>query len=103
MIRGVYGSDGLRGFWRGAVPTIIRNAPGTAFYFFTLDQIRYQFLLNYRKYSLLGKLFDEKRMAPNNAGNALIGSIARGISGFIFMPITVLKIRFEVSLRLYLI
>ena len=101
MIRGVYKTDGLKGFWRGAVPTVIRNVPGTAFYFFTLDQIRYQVLLNYKKYTWLGRMFDERRMAPNTAGHAFIGCVARGISGFIFMPITVLKIRFEVpSLKL---
>jgi solute carrier family 25, member 38 len=89
--------DGLRGFWRGAIPTLIRNVPGTSCYFIVLDQVRYKFLLNMHKYEFLKVLFDEKKMQPNNIGNGVIASISRGISGFIFMPITVLKIRFEVS------
>ena len=40
-------------------------------------------------------------MQPNNLGNGVIASISRGVSGFIFMPITVLKIRFEVFSFLY--
>ena len=91
--------DGLRGFWRGAVPTLIRNVPGTSCYFVVLEQVRYLFLSNIHKYKFLRTLLDERKMQPNNFGNGVIASISRGISGFIFMPITVLKIRFEVLSR----
>ena len=32
--------DSVLGLWKGTVPTIIRNVPGTGLYFMTLNQLR---------------------------------------------------------------
>jgi solute carrier family 25 protein 38 len=91
------GPEGLRGYWRGTVPTLVRNVPGTALYFAILDGIRGR-LRRCRPAlppAIDGLLFQSNGHHLTNAGNALVGSTARGISGFIFMPITVLKVRFE--------
>ena len=68
----IYYKDGLRGFWRGLTPTLIRNVPGTALYFMTLHRIR-----------------------DVCSNNVIAGALARVSVGFMMMPVTVLKVRQE--------
>ena len=39
--KSVVDTSGYRGLWRGTVPTIARNVPGVAAYFYTLNQLRW--------------------------------------------------------------
>ncbi|KAJ1960340.1 hypothetical protein GGI12_003856 [Dipsacomyces acuminosporus] len=92
----VIAQDGVRGLWRGTVPTLVRNAPGTSLYFY---------FLNHTKALCLGA---ERRLHndPNRAklsptSNLLVGGSSRALAGFLLMPGTVLKVQYESSLYKY--
>jgi solute carrier family 25 protein 38 len=40
MIRQMYHTEGLFVFWKGTLPTILRNVPGSALYFGILKEMR---------------------------------------------------------------
>ncbi|GFZ50798.1 hypothetical protein JCM24511_08556 [Saitozyma sp. JCM 24511] len=40
VLREVLRDDGIPGLWRGTVPTLVRNVPGVAMYFYALSAIR---------------------------------------------------------------
>jgi solute carrier family 25 protein 38 len=65
-----------------------RNVPGSAMYFFALAEIRSALATSH---STTGK------NPLQTWDNLLAGATARGSVGFIMMPITVVKIRYEVS------
>lgn len=76
-----------------------RNVPGSALYFFALSEIRqtlattrhvWQPMLN--KSGANGKVTAEHQRWEN----LFSGSAARGAVGYIMMPITVVKVRYEV-------
>jgi solute carrier family 25 protein 38 len=80
-------NEGILGLWRGTIPTILRNVPGSSLYFFSLHVLR----SGMRKIS-----FKDKPALSENVVNLSAGMIARVSVGLVFMPATVLKIRFEV-------
>lgn len=100
--------DGLIGLWRGMTPTIVRNVPGVAFYFFSLAELR-RFMSTIPQLSQIqpepsNNLSNSKvtilpRLSP--AGDLAAGMMARTAVGFVLMPITVVKTRFESSLYSY--
>ena len=75
-----------------------RNVPGSALYFFALSEIREVLTRTGRSWQpILNKSI------PNTADyrrweNLVSGSAARGAVGYIMMPITVVKVRYEVIL-----
>ncbi|CAO3650904.1 unnamed protein product [Mucor fragilis] len=97
-IKDIVHNNGYSGLWRGTVPTIIRNVPGSAFYFFALSEIR----------EILAKTRGTWQPILNKSGpnglptaehqrweNLFSGSAARGAVGYVMMPITVVKVRYE--------
>lgn len=90
---------GVLGFWRGTLPTLFRNVPGVAVYFVTLQQLQYLLLVAHQRRWLSARLdralWDDSAMRPTGLGNMLIGGAARAVAGFLLMPATVLKVRFE--------
>ncbi len=70
-----------------------RNVPGSALYFFALSEIR-QIVSNSRTIwkPVMNNNKDHQRWE-----NLFSGSTARGAVGYIMMPITVVKVRYEVS------
>lgn len=97
-IKDIVSANGYSGLWRGTVPTIMRNVPGSALYFFALSEIRqtlaatrhvWQPLLN--KSGANGATTTEHQRWEN----LFSGSAARGAVGYIMMPITVVKVRYE--------
>ncbi|KAG1044718.1 hypothetical protein G6F43_011418 [Rhizopus delemar] len=85
------------GLWRGTIPTIMRNVPGSALYFFALSEIR-QIVSNSRSFwkPVMNNNKDHQRWE-----NLFSGSTARGAVGYIMMPITVVKVRYESNLYNY--
>ncbi|KAJ3338931.1 hypothetical protein HDU93_008910, partial [Gonapodya sp. JEL0774] len=101
--------------WRGTLPTLLRNVPGSALYFASLAEIR----------SFLNRSLDPFVVVvappkgtgtptPTNKGKGKIsrsqkdaivdisaGALARGGAGLVLMPATVLKVRFESTVYPY--
>lgn len=86
VVESIVQHEGVGGLWRGTLPTIIRNVPGTGLYFLTLSE--------FRKYLL-------KNSVERNTANLLAGAVARITIGFAMMPVTVVKARFESDLYRY--
>jgi solute carrier family 25 protein 38 len=82
----------LAELWRGTLPTLVRNVPGTALYFVTLQQLRYLMIIADSRFKL-GLIAPDGRSSP--LANALAGGLSRLLAGFCFMPFTVLKVHFE--------
>jgi solute carrier family 25 protein 38 len=76
--------DGAKGLWRGTVPTILRNVPGSALYFAFLNESK-SFFGNYLK---------------GDAVNLVAGGMSRMLAGLVLMPATVVKVRYEVRIPL---
>ncbi|KAI8094788.1 solute carrier family 25 member 38 [Thamnidium elegans] len=97
-VKDIVSNNGYSGLWRGTVPTIMRNVPGSALYFFALSEVR-MILANTRStwQPLLNKAgIDGKTTAEHQRWENLVsGSTARGAVGYIMMPITVVKVRYE--------
>ncbi|KAJ1964224.1 hypothetical protein IWQ62_002994 [Dispira parvispora] len=113
-VRKVVRDNGVSGLWRGTWPTVLRNSPGSAAYFAILNQFK-QAMAKVEHY--LGvhpsqritqaASYDASR-SPNaqkvvlsNTGNLIAGSSARALVGFMLMPVTVIKVRFESDLYRY--
>ncbi|PJF17617.1 Solute carrier family 25 member 38 [Paramicrosporidium saccamoebae] len=88
VVQNTVRNDGIR-------PTLIRNVPGVAVYFATLQQLQYLVLLANRRG--FPYFYDEAGQKLSTAGNLLVGASARTFAGALLMPATVLKVRFESS------
>ncbi|RCH97965.1 hypothetical protein CU098_011645, partial [Rhizopus stolonifer] len=87
-IKDIVQANGYSGLWRGTVPTIMRNVPGSALYFFALSEIRETLAKTRASWQ---PMFN--RSMTNTADyqrweNLVSGSAARGAVGYIMMPIT---------------
>ncbi|KAI9221354.1 mitochondrial carrier domain-containing protein [Blastocladiella britannica] len=78
---------GIPGLWRGTAPTVLRNVPGSAFYFYFLHHLR--------------SAFSRTQVVSRDSANMISGAAARGTAGLIFMPISVIKVRYESSQYAY--
>ncbi|KAI9173301.1 hypothetical protein H9P43_007432 [Blastocladiella emersonii ATCC 22665] len=87
VVRQVVDERGVQGLWRGTSPTILRNVPGSAFYFFFLHHLRH---------ALHGS-----GAVSRDTANMVSGATARGVAGLIFMPVSVIKVRYESSAYAY--
>ncbi|KAK9234867.1 mitochondrial carrier domain-containing protein [Lipomyces kononenkoae] len=90
----------LRKLWRGTLPSVIRTSVGSGLYFSTLHSLR-SYVQKHSAPSISSGKSSVKRSSvlPQVQGyaNLLTGSFARGAVGFVMMPVTVLKVRFESS------
>lgn len=112
-IKSVLRDDGIQGLWRGTVPTVARNVPGVALYFYSVSEIR-AFLsqadipylamtspLNLKPSPLSSSPSSSSSSSTlarlTITGNLISGAVARVAVGFLLSPITVVKARFESS------
>ncbi|KAF9918963.1 hypothetical protein FBU30_011219, partial [Linnemannia zychae] len=101
---GIIKEGSVLSLWRGTAPTIVRNVPGAAMYFTVLNEART--LLARRK------IHGMERADMNNASgsalpklsnteNLVAGGASRAAIGFVMMPATVIKVRYESNLYNY--
>lgn len=99
----------LKQFWRGTIPSTLRTGIGAALYFTSLNALRQ----HVARSSLLqssgvvrtrnGRINSSSSSLPrlSNLANLTTGAIARASVGFIMMPITVIKVRYESNYYTY--
>ncbi|WOO77922.1 Mitochondrial glycine transporter [Vanrija pseudolonga] len=98
VVRQVLAEDGVRGLWRGTVPTVVRNVPGVAIYFYMLSSIRYELGRVPFFKTVVESTDGKKRSALSKlsaTGNLVAGAVARTSVGFVLNPVTIIKARFE--------
>ncbi|KAJ6171050.1 Mitochondrial glycine transporter [Penicillium chermesinum] len=92
----------IRGLWRGTLPSALRTGFGSALYFTSLNALRQTIaqsttpLANasiQKSSSALPKL--------SNTANLATGAVARVSAGFVMMPVTVIKVRYESDFYAY--
>lgn len=100
--RGVLETSGVRGLWRGTVPTVVRNVPGVAAYFYMMNELRW-LVATYRVPYLAtsrakARTQNGSTLAQlSTMGNLVTGAFARVAIGFALNPISIVKARFESS------
>ncbi|KAJ1795499.1 hypothetical protein LPJ59_004305, partial [Coemansia sp. RSA 2399] len=95
-IRSTIATDGVLGLWRGTVPSLIRNAPGTSLYFYFLNHTKHLCLALEHRIS-----GDSSRTKLSSMSNMAVGASSRAMAGFLLMPGTLLKVHYESSLYKY--
>lgn len=91
--------------YRGTVPSALRTGFGSALYFAGLNAIR----SSAAKVPILaasgtasgGGSGSSGLVKLSNTGNMLAGAVARASAGFVLMPLTIIKVRYESSLYNY--
>ncbi|KAH7136652.1 mitochondrial carrier domain-containing protein [Dactylonectria macrodidyma] len=88
--------------WRGTVPSALRTGFGSALYFTSLNAIRQ----HAQRTGILGHRIQTQSGSSalpslSNSANLVSGAVARTFAGFVLMPLTVIKVRFESSLYSY--
>ncbi|KAF9097791.1 hypothetical protein BGX29_003625 [Mortierella sp. GBA35] len=100
---GIIKEGSILSLWRGTAPTIVRNVPGAAMYFTVLNEART--LLARRKINGLERTdtFTAGSALPklSNTENLIAGGASRAAIGFVMMPATVIKVRYESNLYNY--
>lgn len=101
--------NSLKQLWRGTLPSVIRTGVGSALYFSSLNALR-QHIARSNILTSTGLVKTAKGSPEysssslprlSNIANLATGAIARASAGFIMMPITVIKVRYESSLYSY--
>ena len=80
----IFRMDGIKGFWRGLTPALLKLSLSAGFYFAFLSKIEQKFNAIHSKYM------------KENTKNFLSSSISRSLSGLLTNPIQVVRTRFEV-------
>lgn len=84
------------------MPSALRTGFGSALYFTSLNAIRQHAQRN----GILGRRLQTQNGSSalpslSNSANLVSGAVARTFAGFVLMPLTVIKVRFESSLYSY--
>lgn len=96
----------FKDLWRGALPSTLRTLLGAGLYFTILSQLR-SYIATYKQQKqtllLLKHQHGSTSVLPRllHMENLLSGSIVRALVGFITMPITIIKTRFESNMYNY--
>lgn len=88
----------LKDLWRGVLPSTLRTSIGAGLYFTILSQTR-TYLATVKKTT--ERLTSSVLPKLSHTENLATGFVVRAVVGFITMPITVVKTRFESSMYSY--
>ncbi|CCF56123.1 hypothetical protein KAFR_0A06880 [Kazachstania africana CBS 2517] len=88
----------VKDLWRGTIPSALRTSVGSALYLSCLNTMR-MYVSNQKQTVHVGK--SSKLPELHMTENLVTGAIARGVVGYITMPITVIKVRYESTLYNY--
>jgi len=103
------GPTPLLHLWRGTLPSVIRTGFGSALYFSTLNALRQHVARsNLLTPTLIvsttisnAKYSSSSLPQLSNLANLTTGAIARASAGFVMMPLTIIKVRYESNLYAY--
>ncbi|KAG0050377.1 hypothetical protein BGZ83_004842 [Gryganskiella cystojenkinii] len=102
-VGGIIKEGSVLSLWRGTAPTIVRNVPGAAMYFTVLNESRT--LLARRKINGRERTDTQSGTSAlpklSNTENLVAGGASRAAIGFVMMPATVIKVRYESNLYNY--
>lgn len=89
--------------WRGTLPSALRTSIGSALYLSCLNSMRTQVAIMHSRRTGEGIQVSKSSKLPelSASGNLLTGAVARGLVGYITMPITIIKVRYESTLYNY--
>ncbi|KAF4164463.1 hypothetical protein CNMCM6936_009045 [Aspergillus lentulus] len=92
----------IRGLWRGTLPSALRTGFGSALYFTSLNALRQGLAQTEASMAIAASSNDGKTRTSSSAlpklsnwANLATGAVARTAAGFVMMPVTVLKVRYE--------
>ncbi|KAH8598781.1 solute carrier family 25 member 38 [Bisporella sp. PMI_857] len=98
-------------FWRGTLPSALRTGLGSALYFTSLNALRQHVARSNLLSSLTVPILQNGSARTiysssslpklGNLANLTTGAIARASAGFVLMPMTVIKVRYESDLYAY--
>lgn len=94
----------IRGLWRGTLPSALRTGFGSALYFTSLNALRQTVAQANTPIVLAGSTSETSSSALpklSNSANLATGAVARVGAGFVMMPVTVLKVRYESDFYAY--
>ncbi|KAK7186606.1 hypothetical protein DPSP01_001978 [Paraphaeosphaeria sporulosa] len=97
------GPNPIQQFWRGTLPSTLRTGCGSAIYFSGLNALRRRVSEANILASDRAKTDGHSSTLPklSNTANLATGAVARTWAGFLMMPITILKVRYESNLYAY--
>lgn len=90
------GPSPIRQLWRGTLPSAIRTGVGSALYFSSLNFVRSSLAARRAATKHSSSL---PQLSP--LANLAAGAVTRAGIGYVMMPITVIKVRYESSLYTY--
>ncbi|CAG2114062.1 unnamed protein product [Medioppia subpectinata] len=91
LVTQVLKNEQILGLWRGTVPSLLRCAPGVGLHFSALDFLKTRFCKN----------SNGVQCQPSAVQALCFGVISRSFSGFILIPVTVIKTRYESGIFSY--
>ena len=92
--------DVAASLWRGTIPSTLRTGFGSALYFTSLNCIRQQ-ALRAGAGTSAARRHSSSLPTLSNTANMASGMLARSFAGFLLMPLTIIKVRYESTLYNY--